>query len=36
VLYTHSTASATTFVVMVQMAALVAFIPVARASTTPP
>ena len=35
VLYTRSTASATTFVVVVQMAALVAFIPVARGSTRP-
>ncbi len=35
VLYTHSTASATTFVVVVQLAALVAFIPVAQGSSTP-
>ena len=35
VLYTRSTASATTFVVVVQMAALVAFVPVARGSTRP-
>ena len=35
VLYTHSTQSATTFVVVMQVAALVAFIPVARGSTTP-
>lgn len=35
VLYTHSTATATAFVVVVQLAALVAFIPVARGSSTP-
>ena len=35
VLYTRSTASATTFVVVAQMAALVAFIAVARGSTRP-
>ena len=35
VLYTQSTASATTFVVVLQLAALVAFIPVARGSTRP-
>ena len=35
VLYTRSTSSATTFVVVMQIAALVAFIPVARGSATP-
>ena len=35
VLYTQSTSSATTFVVVLQLAALVAFIPVARGSTRP-
>jgi MFS family permease len=35
ILYTQSTARATTFVVALQLAALVAFIPVARGSTRP-